>query len=402
MLALHPLQSGVRPRAPTVLQSGPSTGVGDAVASLGALAAVSLVAALALFAYSRRYRDAADTTAALTRIRRALRLGLPLVYVLALVAMVLMGWLDAVDAAFGALFGGESTVGGALTLVAGLAAPLVAVVAGYFGAFPAIRELRSVEASAATVAARLARYAGGMVGVLAVVVVGMSFLGEGLATSAGFFGVIGALLIAVWAGSSWLIRLSQSTRAPSDAERERLDRLCADAGLDPRNVRVLEVADAKQAFAVVRGLPGRRHLFVTDYLLNEFDDDRLRAYLALQAGRARVMHLEARLAVVVGTFALAAGLVAGVLSVPGVDDGVAALGVLVAGAVGLWAGTRLVYRADAYAAARTSRDAVEATIQRFADLNDAPMEWGRIATLRQMEPSLNRRIERLRDRSLPE
>ncbi|WP_436925228.1 hypothetical protein [Halosimplex amylolyticum] len=399
MPALHPLPSGAFPRAPAVRQPSASASTGDAVTALGALAAVSVVAALALFAYSRRFRGAADATAALTRIRRALRVGLPLAYVVALVAMAAAGWLGAVDAAAGRLPGGESAVGGAVAVVAGLTAPLVAVVAGYFGAFPTIRDLRAVDVSAAAVAVRLARYAAGMVALLCVVVVGVTLLGDSLSTGVGFFGVVGALLVSVWVGSPWLIRLTQSTRAPTDAERERLDRRCADVGFDPHGVRVIDVADAKQAFAFVRGPPGRRHLFVADYLLTELDEERLRGYLALQAGRARVMHLEARLTVVGGAIALAGGLAAGLVSVPGVGDGVAALGVLAAGAVGLCAGTRLVYRADADAAGRTSREAVEAAIRRFADLNDAPMEWGRLATLRRMEPSLNRRIDRLRDRA---
>ncbi|MFC7140806.1 hypothetical protein ACFQMA_13360 [Halosimplex aquaticum] len=74
-------------------------------------------------------------------------------------------------------------------------------------------------------------------------------------------------------------------------------------------------------------------------------------------------------------------------------------GVLAAAVVGLWTGERLVYRADAYAAGRTDRETVEAAIRRFADLNDAPMEWGRFAALRRMEPPLARRIDRLRDRA---
>lgn len=46
-----------------------------------------------------------------------------------------------------------------------------------------------------------------------------------------------------------------------------------------------------------------------------------------------------------------------------------------------------------------SLSAVEGTIETFADPNDAPMEWGRLAALRRMEPPLVRRIDRLRDRA---
>jgi Zn-dependent protease with chaperone function len=164
-------------------------------------------------------------------------------------------------------------------------------------------------------------------------------------------------------------------------------------------VAVLQTSDAKQATAFLRGLPGRRHLFVADYLLAELDDDRLRAYLALQAGRARSLHLEARLLVTAATLGTAAALLLGVVSVPGVGDAFVALAAVLAGIVGLWAGQWLVYRADADAVSRTSREAVEATLESFADLNDAPMDWGRVAAVRRMEPPLVRRIDRLRDRA---
>ncbi|QPV64764.1 M48 family metalloprotease [Halosimplex litoreum] len=372
------------------------------LASVGTLASVSLVTALGYFLYSRRFRDAADATAALGRIRRAFRVGLPVVYVVALFAMIAAGWLDAVDAALGALPAGESVVGGAVTVVVGLTAPAVAVGAGYFGAFPVVRDLREADVSATTVAARLVRYAVGLAALFVVVVLGVGLAGEGLASGAGFAAAIAVLLGSAWAGSPWLVRLLQSTREPTAAERARLDRLCVDAGFDPRAVRILELADAKRAFAFARGLPGRRHLFVSDYLLAELDDESLRAYLALQAGRARAKHLEVRLAVAVGTVLAVLGPLLGVTEVPGVGNGIVALVALLGGLVGLWAGRRLVYRADDYAAARTSCEAVVATVERFADLNDAPMEWGRLIALRRMEPPLDSRIDRLRDRAARE
>lgn len=400
MPALQPGLRGTDVSGATTLQSGVDAGA--AAGSVGSLSAVSLVAALVYFLYGRRLRDSPDRTAALSRIRRALRLGLPVVYVVALLAMVTAGWLDVVGAAVEATLGGESPASGAFTLVAGLAAPAVAPVAAYFGAFPAVRALREVDVSAATVAVRLGRYAAGMALLFAVVAVAASLAVDGLSTTPGFFGVVLAVALAALAGSPWAVRLVQPTRAPTDAERERLGRLCEDVGFEPRAVRVLEVADAKQAFAFVRGVTGRRHLFVADHLLAELDDDRLRAYLALRAGRARVMHLEVRLAVVVGTVALAGALLAGLVSAPGVGDGAAALLVVAGGTVGLWAGQRLVHRADADAVERTSREAVEAAIRRFADLNDAPMEWGRLTAVRRMEPPLTRRIDRLRDRAARE
>jgi len=381
---------------PAAVGTGTEWTVGSALA---VLSVVSLLSALAFFRYARRFRGADDVTAALGRIRRAFRFGLPTVYVVALVAMGVSGWLDTVDSLVGALPGSDSPVGTALTIVTTLSAPAIAVIAGYFGAYPAVRALRGVDVSATTVVVRLARYALAMVAVFTVAAVVVLTVAGSLGTGIGFVGAIAVLLAVFWAGSPWMIRLFQSTRPPSDAERERLDRLCRAVEFAPAEVRVLDVADAKQAFAIVRGVPARRHLFVTDYLLTELDDDLLGDYLALQAGRARVKHLEAKLGVVVGTIALAVSLLLGIVPAPGVDAGVAALAVLGVGGVALRAGQRLVYRADADAAAQTDRETVEEVIRRFADLNDAPMEWGRLAALRRMEPPLTRRIDRLRDRA---
>lgn len=372
---------------------------GPSGSSLLVLAGGSTLSALAFSLYARRFRGADDATAALVRLRRAFRFGFPTVYVVTLVAMGVAGWPDTVDSLVDALPGSDSGVGTAITVVGALSAPAVAVLAGYFGAFPTVRALRDVNVSVRTVAVRLARYAAAMVAVLTGTVVLVTPVAAGRETGLGFLGAIAAVSALFWGGSPWLIRLFQSTRAPSTGERERLDRICRDVEFSPEDVRVLDVGDAKQAFAIVRGLPGRRYLFVTDYLLTELDEDLLRGYLALQAGRARVKHLEAKLGIVLGTIALALGLLLGTVSVPGLGSGVAALAVIAVGAVALWAGRRLVYRADADAADRTGRETVEETIRRFADLNDVPMEWGRLAAFRRMEPSLTRRIDRLRDRA---
>jgi len=380
--------------APPVLQ-----GVSLSVAgSLGALAASTGVAALVSYLYGRLLRGSDDRRRALARLRRALRLGLPVVYLLALVSMAVAGWFDLLGSIAAALPGGTA-VADAVALIVGLTAPVLAVVGGYMGAFPAVKALREVDVSAGTVALRLARYLAGLLALAVVLVVGTTALGADVTTGVGFLVVLAVVLGVVVAGAPWLIRLLQSTRTPTDSEHERLDRLCRDVALDPAGVHVLRTGDAKQGMALLRGLPGRRHLFVADYLLAELDDDRLRAYLALQAGRARSLHLEARLVVTVATLGSAAALLLGVVSVPGIGDAFVALAAVLVGVVCLWAGQRLVYRADDDAVSRTSREAVEATLAAFADLNDAPMDWGRLVAIRRMEPPLVRRIDRLRDRA---
>ncbi|WP_123535115.1 M48 family metalloprotease [Halosimplex salinum] len=397
MPALQPHLRRIDASGSTPVQSGVNAGA--LVDSLGVLAAASVVGALAFSLYGRYLLRADDRRAALSRLRRALRVGLTVVYAVTVVGMLVSDWATVVAAAIDPVLGAATQVGDAVTLTLTIATPLVAVFASYFGAFPAAQALRETDVSAVAAAARLARYAAGMTLLFVVLVVALDGLRDSPAVAFPFFALVGAVVLAVWVASPWLVRVLQSTRSPTAAERDRLDRLREDVELNVRGVRVLETADAKQAFAFARGVPGRRHLFVSDYLLAELDDDRLRAYLALKAGRLETRHLEARLAVVAGALSILVALFTGSVSVPGVGAGAAALVVVAAAAVALWAGQRLVYRADAAAVQRTSRDAVEAAIRRYADLNDAPLERGRVAALRRMEPSLSDRIDRLRDRA---
>jgi hypothetical protein len=396
MSALPSTATAVAPvfRALPVLQSLPVAAAG----SVAALAGSTAVGAGVFYLYGRRFRGSDDTTHALSRLRRAFRFGLPVCYLLALVAMAVAGWFELLGTIAGTIPGGTA-VADAVVLVVGLAAPVVAVIGGYLGAFPAVRALRDVDLSAVTVTIRLARYLFGLLALVVVLVGGTVALGADVASGVGFLAALLVVVLVLLVGSPWLVRLLRTTRAPTDDERERLDRLCTDAGLDPAGLRVLRTGDAKQATAVLRGVPGRRHLFVADYLLAELDDERLRAYLALQAGRARSLHLEARTGVVAASLGTAAALVLGVAAVPGVSDALVAVLAVGVGVLALWTGQRLVYRADDYAASRTGRETVEETLAAFADLNDVPMEWGTIGAIRRMEPPLVRRIDRLRDRA---
>ncbi|ELZ29220.1 HtpX protease-like protein [Halosimplex carlsbadense 2-9-1] len=383
-------------RLPT-LQSGIDSGA--VLDSLGALGAGAAIGGLVLYLYGLRVRDADDRVAALSRLRRAVRVVLVVVYAATVLALLDADWFLVVDAAAAPLLGTDTELASAVTLFLGVTTPLVAVIGAYLGAFPAIRSLRGTDLSPGSAALRLGRFGLAVALYFTALVVVQDALTTERTTALPFVAVLFLSVLAVWVTAPWLVRLTRSTRRPTEAERDRLGRLCDDAGLAPHAVRVLDGADAKQAFAVLRGPPRRRQLFVTDYLLDELDDGTLRAYLALQAERVDRKHLEARLAIAVGTTVFALGPLLGVFSVPGVSDAVVALVAVAAGLLGLWAGQWLVYQADTAAVERTSREAVERAIERYADLNDAPMEWGRLTGIRRMEPSLNSRVDRLRDRA---
>ncbi|MFB6309041.1 MAG: hypothetical protein ABEH35_06905 [Haloarculaceae archaeon] len=372
---------------PVPLVLGPLPGP---LVALGAVSGATLVA----FLLAGRALRADDDTRTATRLRTAMKLGLPAAYVVALLATSLARWPATVEGAAASVPGGP-VVEQTLSLLGVYATPLVAVVFGYLGAFPTIRATRGVEMSATAAAGRLVRYLFGLAALVVVLAVASTAVAGQLADGVGLVVAVVVAVVGLLGATPWLVRFVQPTRAPTDEERRRIDRLSTVAGLEARGVRVLETEDAKTAAAVVRGLPGLRHLLVSDYLLSAADDDTLSAFLSLQAARARRWYLEARLAATLVAFGGPLALVWDVLSVPGVGTGTATLASATVGVAGLWFGRRLVFLADAEAADRTDPETVVATLEWFADVHDAPLERGRLQSLLKMEPSLADRIDRL-------
>ncbi len=368
--------------------------------SLLALACFGSGVSLVYYGYGRLLARGGDRTRALARLRRALKVGLPVTYVLAVITMTATGWLEVVDAVVAWVPLGETIVGNVLALVLLLGTPALAVVVAYLGALPVVVDLRNLTVSPTRVVLLLARYVAGLVALFVVLLLALGTVVDPLLAAlppsvvvlVASVGVVVSLLGA----TPLVVRLLQPTRRPDDDERERIDALLERTGLDGVGVRILRASDANHAFAVLRGLPRRRHLFVTDYLLECADDDRLRALLALQAGRARTFHLESRLAI---TIATVFGVTAPFLeALPG-RSWLVSVAAGIVGLVALWRGRRLVYRGDAYAASRVGTDAVVDALEWQCAINDRPLTWSRRQEVARMEPSPARRIGRLRERS---
>jgi len=365
------------------------------LASGGALAAVTVAGAVATALYGRSLARRGNAAAALVRLGRVRLVGAVLAYLIALAAMTATGWFGVLNGVVDTLPSGRTGLGATLTTIGGLLVPVVAPLGVAAGALPAARELGDAPSAASS----LRRLAGAFVGVTAAataLVLGVTAANPGTATGLGWVGTSVVLGLLLAAGSPWVARLLDSVRAPTTAERERTERCCDAVGLRVAAVRVVETGADDPVTATVRGLPGRRHLFVGDRLLEEFDDDQLRACFALQAGLSRRFHPEVRALAVAVPLVLAAALAGERVVLPGVSPTVGAVAVLFVGVVGLWVGQRLVYRADADAAGRTSREAVLETMQTAAALDASPT-LGRLTALRRMEPPLGRRIDRLRE-----
>ncbi|MFC7129871.1 peptidase [Haloferax chudinovii] len=273
----------------------------------------------------------------------------------------------------------------------GVGAAVVATVS-YMGAFPVARRVRGVDIGAGTVAAKMFRYHLVIAALVFCVVTVIEVEFRVLETS-GLLTLF-AFVAAAYVFSAPLVGVSQTTAVPDDATRERLDRLCDRAGLSVARIRLLD-GGGHRSDHLVRGPLGRKTLFLTDSLLDRYDDETVSALLAVDAGRVARYVFELRLFTV--------GVVAGLVFV-----GVAwppfgfALSFLVSAGIGVilfvtgeYASKRLIYRGDEAAAERLGRAAVADALDATAD----EVDTGRAGSRLSFEPSLASRIERLRDGS---
>ncbi|WP_135805861.1 M48 family metalloprotease [Halorussus marinus] len=368
------------------------------VGPLAAVAAVSVAsfAALRLVAW---WATKAPPKRAMARIRRALAVGLPATGLAALFAALATDALELTDTVIRAAspFLAASPIGAVLTWVPTLAGVVVAVVAGYLGAFPSVRALRDAELSAAAAALGLGRWLAVFLGLVVAAVGSLSLLPPGLLRATGpLLGVLVAAIAVLLAAQPRLVGLFRSTRAPTDAERDRLDRLADRVGLSPRSVAIMELDGDPTATAMLAGLPGRRHLLVTDYLLDRFDDDVVAAVLASRAGRARRYYREYKLLVVLIGAGVAIGALSGDVSALADLGTLPFVGLYVGLLVALAAvGKRLVFAADDDAVDRVGAETYAEALEAIADEHRLSYESGRLAALVAMRPPLGDRLDRL-------
>lgn len=350
----------------------------------------------ALSTYAALSRLALRTAAPVAWIRRLLITFLPLAGVAYLLfrlvgfgrfaregtAAVLAG---AVPSAVGSLLGDLAAQLALFLPTAGV------VLAAYAVVVPAIRDARGIELPTRTAVRRVGRYLGALAVLSAVLFV--PFLRIVAGEDAGLTPLAFVLLVAgLPAASPVLFRTVRSTRRPTESERTRIEARCGRAGLDVTDVRIL--ADADETLEIhVRGLPGRRRLFLAEFALTAFDDETLTALLASNAGRVAhryraIKHGPLYAYLVVAVAALAWGS-------PWTYAALIALAVLLPLPV-LWAARRAVRRADDDAAARVGRETLADALERTAAVQNVAVQSGGFATVFRSRPPLGERIDRLR------
>lgn len=356
---------------------------------------ISIAVALAYYVYGRSLRRSANTTDALSRARRSLKIGLPITYLVTLLAMSAGGWPDVVDAGIAAAPLSETVLGSWVVISVLFGVPAVGPIAGYLGLFPAIKTLRDVEMTWGRATVVLGRFVAVIVGIFGALLLGVTTVVAALPSGIGLIVGIVGMVVALIASDPYTVRLSQATRAPTSSETDRLERLLADLETDVVGIRVLKDEDANQHRALLRGFPGRRHLLVSDRLLESAADDRLRAILAVRAGQARMFRLEAHLFLGVGAAVATVSPLLGVVPVSGWTAwGVSSLAALVGAGV-LWTGRTLVFRGDEFAAERVGEDRVADAIEWITDRHDIPLSWSRRQMILRMMPSPKQRLQRL-------
>jgi Zn-dependent protease with chaperone function len=270
--------------------------------------------------------------------------------------------------------------------------PLVSVLVCYLPSVGHLRRLRDLDLSRARAARRLGRSLVyfGLVGIPATTLYLTGPSGWTIVAAT----VLGFLVLHV--GGAAIARRTADAREPTDEEATRLDRLCERAGFDPARTWVIPLDEEESVMMSVRGLPGRRELFVSSYLLDVLDDDRLTALLSINGASARRWHFERRMGLLLAFILVGMVAVFGLLPVS--EDAnllVAVVGMPVVVGI-MWRMRRVTYRADDAAAERVGAERVRAVLEWLVEEEDAPADHGRLTTLLNLAPPLEKRMARLR------
>ncbi|MFC6718138.1 M48 family metalloprotease [Natrialbaceae archaeon GCM10025810] len=282
-------------------------------------------------------------------------------------------------------------------------APLIAVTLGTYSTLRSLRETsaspwRQVKGVLAVMAITAVSVGVGIGGYLAIT----SVLGS---TQPVIVGAVGVVIVASFTLTPYLVAIFQE-RVPLEGDRrERVEQLCADLGYRPRGLSLLEGASTRVANALVAGtIPGVRYVFLTDYLLEEFDDDEVRAILAHEFGHVAGHHLWQRALLTVAavvTWVLAAEHVG--LAVLEKRFGLAGVAFPIAIGYGIYhvsllggLAYRQEYRADAYAARAAGVDATVSALEKIADSNDMRRDAGLLYALATHHPPIDDRIDAVR------
>ncbi len=212
-----------------------------------------------------------------------------------------------------------------------------------------------------------------VIAVSAVVVVSLVFL---------ILGLVGPMLAQ--------LRL-RTWREPTLTDDELLESRRPPISIDPARTVIIETVGDASVEVSIRGPPGYRVLFISDFVLEELEPTVTKALLAGEIARSRLYYREYQ--VVAATVAIALGLAA-LLGVIPFELGFG--GLLVVSALMLAIGRWLQFRADSNAASRVGAATLADAYETIAELHDVDLSPGGWRSYLEVQPPLGDRVARLR------
>ncbi|ADT84792.1 M48 family metallopeptidase [Thermococcus barophilus] len=219
------------------------------------------------------------------------------------------------------------------------------------------------------------------------------------------FGVFVIYILSFFALSPYLTRFFGKPRQVPEPLRTELLKFCESLGFKVRDIRVTGKKEYKIANAGVTGiLPWARYIFITEYMLETFEPEEIKAVIAHEIGHIKGRHLWINALIAIGWFGFWMGIVFALIKL-GVDilSPVVFFGVffsayiiyfvVIQGKISL----RNEFKADEFAAKVIGKETVIKTLEKLAEVNLTPKKTGKWFGFLSFHPSIEERIRHLEE-----
>lgn len=253
-----------------------------------------------------------------------------------------------------------------------------------------VRDVRGVELSLSAALRKMSRYVIGLRAILPVVIAPLQVIPSGASPPVLVVG-LAAIAVVFLHASPWLIPVLRSMQEPTDSVANRIATLCSRAGLDVRDVRILDTDDEETANPLVRGPPNYRRPFLTSTFLDVFDDETAAALPAIGTGRLETHVFE------IGVSTVVVAGIALIASLTGVGPRRPSLGLSIGVVLlGFWLSRRQIRAADEHAAEQVDTAALSDALTRYADVHAIEPTRRRVPNPLSANVSLGDRIDHIR------
>ena len=221
-------------------------------------------------------------------------------------------------------------------------------------------------------------------------------------------GIFAVYILTFFALAPYWTRLFGKRRPLEEPLRSELLKFCESLGFKVRDIQVTGKKKYKVANAGVTGIiPGYRYIFVTEYMLETFGPEEIKAVIAHEIGHIKGKHLWINAVIAIGWFAFWMGLVFLLVKLnvnflsPAVFFGAFLSAyivyfIFIQGRISM----RNEFKADEYAAKVVGKETVIKTLEKLAEVNLTPKRTGKLFSFLSLHPSIEERIRHLEEAGL--